>query len=568
MFIARPLIRPYTLTLLVMTTLIMAVHWTAEMSIVQGVRRLLAGVASTAAEGLMALPRFAAAFESIDGSLALNDTGDPRWPEFLRIAAFLDGIKRRHAEQAGVPGGLALEFRYIYTLRRLSPEDRPPRAAVDGEGRPVDLQALWAQGAREAWQFVVDADWEAEDTDGDGVISEAEAGVYPGQLYPEAENLPMLRTALRAATADERINRDPWGTWLSGYAPLRDAAGGRTIGVLGVDLNQRDLTRTLLHIRLVSAGAWLAFGALLTLAFHFLSGRLKAYEALRRLDIQLEQQNEQLRLTNQSLESANRQFARQLELARRVQQRFLPSHFPRSDQVAFGSIYLACEAVGGDIYDVFPIDAEHIGLYIADVSGHGISAALIGATLKMSVEAMKATRPNGGGQAPPLLLQPREVVAKLHEILSENLERDHFITMQYAVIATQRHSVTLCNAGHTRPVWWRAAERRAEIVETDSGLPIGYLEKARLAEQTIALQPGDKMVLYTDGLTETSSPLGEMFGEERLAAAVERHGEEGAQPLVESLKREADTFAGGAACPDDVALVVVEILRGGGGSEG
>jgi sigma-B regulation protein RsbU (phosphoserine phosphatase) len=372
----------------------------------------------------------------------------------------------------------------------------------------------------------------------------------------------MMQEALQGPSADEEITVDQWGTWLSGYAPLFDD-DGEVIGILGVDLSQEDLRRTLLKIRVASSGAWLVIAVLITLAFVFLSQRVQAFDQLRRQDMLLQQQNDQLRLTNQSLADANHQFAKQLELAQRVQRRFLPAEFPRADRVAFGSIYIACEAVGGDLYDVFPIDDSHIGLYIADVSGHGISAALIGATLKMSVEAMKTRHadlaPVGGANGSPLL-RPSELVMTLNGIISENLDRDQFITMQYAVISIRSGAMTLCNAGHTWPVLWRAADGRAELIETSSGLPIGFVVESVLSEQRIELAPGDKIVLYTDGLTETESPTGEMFGDERLAAAVASHGREGAQGLVAKIKETADAFAQGHPSADDVALVVAEIL--------
>jgi serine phosphatase RsbU (regulator of sigma subunit)/CHASE1-domain containing sensor protein len=273
--------------------------------------------------------------------------------------------------------------------------------------------------------------------------------------------------------------------------------------------------------------------------------------------------NQELTATNRSLELANRRFAQELELAQRVQRRLLPSHFPRSDRIAFGSIYLACEAVGGDIYDVFPIDDSRIGLYIADVSGHGLSAALIGATLKMSVDAMKPRAHGDGGAGPheSILTRPRDLVLALNEILSEYLERDKFITLLYAVISLPDKTVTLCNAAHTWPIWWHAAERRAELIETNSGLPINYVTESVLREQRLHLAPGDKFVLYTDGLIDRLSPGGESYGDEHLTRAVAAHGDQGAQDLVSTIKREIDEFAEGAPNVDDVALVVAEFLR-------
>lgn len=555
--IARRLRRSYLLTVLLVTVLVFAVHSTAVRSIIGEVRKLLAGVAASAAEGLMAIPGFGRDFQLIDGSLDPLDTADPRHAAFLRMSSYLEEVQQRFRAEHEGSVSLAPRITYIYALRRVRPTDPVDYTVVDAQGHPVN--------APDTWQFVVDAVWYTRDLNSDGIIDAGEVGARPGLNYPEGLEADMLEAALQGPTADREFHRDQWGTFLSGYAPLYDE-GGTPIGVLGVDLRKDDLLRTLLKIRLVSGAAWLTFVGLVTLAFHFLSGRLRAFEELKRLDEQLEHQNRTLHDKNEDLAAANREFARQLELAKRVQQRFLPVHLPQGDSIRFGSIYLACEAVGGDIYDVFPIDEAHVGLYIADVSGHGISAALIGATLKMSVEAMKTAVGSSGSGRASILYRPRDMVVRLHDILCENLAQEHFITMQYAVLDTRQRRVTLCNAGHTWPVWWHAGTGRAELVETHSGLPIGYLDPSVLVEQTLDLAQGDKIILYTDGLTEThSADPDDLFGEERLAAIVTRHGRESADDLVSSIKREADDFAAGTPMPDDVALIVAEMLGNGRG---
>jgi serine phosphatase RsbU (regulator of sigma subunit) len=556
--IARRLIRLYILTLTLVTVLVYVVHTTAERSIIGEVRKLLAGVANTAAQGLMAMPNFSVDFQQIDGSLDPLDVHDSRHAAFRRFAAYLENVQDSFQRPASTstPHWMAPRITYVYTLRRVRPTDQVIPIIIDEDRIALD--------ERDAWQFVVDAVWYDRDENGDGIITADEEGVPPGLIYREAVDSPMLEVALRGPTADEEFHSDIWGTWMSGYAPLLDESG-IAVGVLGVDLSREDLLSTLLSIRLVSAGGWLILLLVITLAFHFLSGRLHAFDELERLDEQLETQNAELRATNRRLADANAEFARQLQLAQRVQQGFLPAAFPRTEHIAFDSIYLACEAVGGDIYDVFPIDDSHMGLYIADVSGHGISAALIGATLKMSVEAMKTAVSASGHKRASILYRPRDMIVRLHSILCENLSREHFITMQYAVISTDTNTMTLCNAGHTRPILWSAAARTAELVRTNSGLPIGYLSEEVLVEQELRLFPGDKIILYTDGLTETIRPNTEddLFGEERLQETVATHGGEDAEALVVHIREAVDAFGGGVPSADDIALVIAEILSNG-----
>ncbi|MBN1475193.1 hypothetical protein JXA47_00420, partial [Candidatus Sumerlaeota bacterium] len=343
--IARRLVRLYILTLALVTVLVYVVHTTAERSIIGEVRKLLAGVANTAAQGLMAMPNFSVDFQRIDGTLDPLDVHDPRHEAFRRFAAYLENVQDSFQPPDAHPSWMAPRITYVYTLRRIRPTDQIIPVVIDEDRNILD--------ERDAWQFVVDAVWYDRDEDGDGIITPEEEGVPPGLIYREAVDSPMLEMALQGPTADEHFHSDIWGTWLSGYAPLLDESG-ITIGVLGVDLSRGDLLATLMGIRLVSAGGWLILLLVITLAFHFLSGRLSAFDELERLDEQLETQNAELRATNRSLADANAEFARQLQLAQRVQQGFLPAAFPRTEHIAFGSIYLACEAVGGDIYDVFP----------------------------------------------------------------------------------------------------------------------------------------------------------------------------------------------------------------------
>ncbi len=550
------LIRLWLLSLILAALIVVAVHMTAERTIMGEVRGLLDGVAATAAEGLMALPDFGRDFQFIDGSLDPIDPRDPRHDAFDSFARYLRRVQARFRE--GGEGALALTPRVhsVYTLRRLQAVDPIHPVVVDETGNVTD--------ERDVWQYVVCADWYDRDENGDGVIAADERGRRPGLHLDHVSDLPALEITLEMAlqrpVAETEAHSDAFGTWLSGYAPLFDDSG-TAIGVLGVDLRQSDLQRVLLRVRTVSAGAWLAIALLITLAFYFLSGRVRAYQKLERRDAQIAHRNEELRAINHRLAVANREFAKQLDLAQRVQQGFLPTQLPRTDKIAFDSIYLACEAVGGDIYDVFPIDDSTVALYIADVSGHGISAALIGATLKMSVEAMKTAVSLSGHAHASILSHPRDVIIRLHNILKENLSREHFITMQYATISTKTNTMTLCNAGHTWPVCWRTADHRAEMIETNSGLPIGYVMEEVLVEQEIPLDPGDKVILYTDGLTEChGTDPDEMFGEERLATAIAACGDAPAQEVVSTIKRAVDDFSQGVPSPDDVALIVAEIL--------
>jgi sigma-B regulation protein RsbU (phosphoserine phosphatase) len=332
---------------------------------------------------------------------------------------------------------------------------------------------------------------------------------------------------------------------------------------INLELEQPLLGRRLLIPALIVLGALLA-SWIGIVAWNRL---LRRQVALRTAELQRHRDHleEIVAERTAQLTEANQQFSRQIDLAHGVLRRFLPTDLPQNERFAFGTLYLACEAVGGDMYDIFEIDEEHIGLFIADVSGHGISAALLGATLKMSVEAMKHSPgiSHGGGAA--VLRRPRDMLLRLNGILCENLAPNEFITVVCAIISGKTGEVRLCNAGHNPPVQWRAAVGRAEMVRVDSGLPLGPCREEDLIEQRIKLQPGDRLVFYTDGLTESHAGNPEhLFGEERLIRAVTAHAGEEVQQMIHRIKEEIDEFAKGHPSADDVAIIAVEMASPAG----
>jgi sigma-B regulation protein RsbU (phosphoserine phosphatase) len=536
------------LTLLALTLLVIGVHLSAESAIMREVRTLLSGIAISVGAGLEALPGFDEHFDTLDSLLDITDPGDPSVAFHRHLEEHLTGVRNALHNQIST-ATMVPRIAHIRVVRRVTP--------ADGAEQPVIPRGVDGEELRDTWVLVASTDWyglEAEPR----VIEEVAAA--PGTNWPEVAESDFTEMGLEGGVAERGFHTDELGTWLSAHAPLR-GENGDVLGLLTVDMSRAELSETLLQVRLVSAGAWLVLACLITVAFHAHRSRHRAFESMERLDRQLVHQNEELVDKNQRLEEANDEFAKQLTLAQRVQQNFLATEYPRSDKMAFGTVYLACEAVGGDIYDVFLIDNDHMGFYIADVSGHGISAALIGATLKMSVEAMKtAVGSQGPYRRASILYRPRDMVIRLHKILRENLPREQFITMQYGIISTATGSVRLCNAGHTWPVKWNAATGLAEMVPIASGLPIGFVIEEMLREEEIPMAPGDKVIFYTDGLIESHPGNPDvMYGEHRLVEGINLHGAEGAESLVTAIQRDVSAFVGAHPSPDDVAIIVAEM---------
>jgi serine phosphatase RsbU (regulator of sigma subunit) len=184
--------------------------------------------------------------------------------------------------------------------------------------------------------------------------------------------------------------------------------------------------------------------------------------------------------------------AEQLRLAGLVQKDFLPSRLPNSGQLKWATLFLPAEWVSGDIYDVVRLDEEHIGFYVADVVGHGMPAALLTIFLKQAL-VMRQTSENDYR-----IFSPSEVVQNLNmRMAAQKLSGYQFATCCYCLLNTSTLELTYARAGHPYPVLIRAG-RQPEQLEIRGSL-LGVFEQAEFPQKTIQLQPGDKLLLYTDG---------------------------------------------------------------------
>lgn len=197
---------------------------------------------------------------------------------------------------------------------------------------------------------------------------------------------------------------------------------------------------------------------------------------------------EQLKMTQSLIES----LAEQLQLAGRVQQDFLPTRLPSTDTIEWASAYVPAEWVSGDIYTVDRIDEEHIGFYLADVVGHGMPAALLTIFLKQAL-VMRETVGHDY-----TIFSPAEVMQHLNvRMAAQKLSGYQFATCCYCLLDTQTLELTYSRAGHPYPILMRAGEepRQLEV----RGPLLGIFEQAEFLQAVVQLQPGDKLLIYSDG---------------------------------------------------------------------
>lgn len=238
---------------------------------------------------------------------------------------------------------------------------------------------------------------------------------------------------------------------------------------------------------------------------------------------------------------------RELELAREVQQAVLPHTFPAIPGYQFAARNRPARQVGGDFYDVIDLGAGRFGLVVADVSDKGMPAAVYMA-LTRSLMVAEARRE----------ASPRAVLENVNDLLRELGPARMFVTVFYAIVDGPDRKLTYARAGHDWPLLLRCGQVR-EL--KGDGMILGFLgsEELRLTEETLKLDPADRLILYTDGLTDTASPAGERFDRAGLHALLKEVGNLPAEALCEAIFERLLDFQGSAVQFDDMTLLVVAV---------
>ena len=237
-----------------------------------------------------------------------------------------------------------------------------------------------------------------------------------------------------------------------------------------------------------------------------------------------------------------------LSRAMRIQRGLLPRTTPRADRISAAAAYHPMAKVGGDLYDVFPLDDAHVGCFIADTSGHGISSAMLTIFLKHAIQG--ATCASGGAAR-----MPGEVLRELNRtILSEAFSEGLFVSMTCLVLDVETFTAAYSSAGH-RPLFVRRNDGTIERLHRPAPV-LGVNPFVAYSDGEIVLQPGELIVFHTDGITEARSVEGESFGEDRLVEAV-RGAEPHADTVVAAIEQARNTFRKGAPRVDDATLLVL-----------
>ena len=236
----------------------------------------------------------------------------------------------------------------------------------------------------------------------------------------------------------------------------------------------------------------------------------------------------------------------ELALARKIQQAFLPSRFPSGLPFEVHGLNLPSKQVGGDYFDFFPLPDGTYALAIADVSGKGVPAALLASMLQASLRTLLREG-----------VSPARIFERVNRLVCESTTPDQFITAFVGRFDPRRRTLTYCNAGHNYPIHHRPAAGASLLSESD--LLLGIDEAMTYREHSLKVEPGDTLLLYTDGVTEARDADDVEFGEERLESLLAGLERCSAEEGIEEIRQAVLRFADAGELLDDMTLLLLRI---------
>lgn len=464
-------------------------------------------------------------------------------PAYVRIQTLLKRIKAANPE-----------LRYLYTMR------------LDDSG---------------TWRFVVDAT-----PSGDPDHSALNEAYTPDD--PEAD--VAMRAGLTASAADETFHTDKYGTWLSGYAPIKDI-NGKVYGMVGVDVSANRVLHeegklVTIALFIMGAGFVLALASSVLLARlltrpvnQLVAGTQRVAEGDLSVRVPQERSDEfgdlarsfndmigAIAAHREELKETER-MSQELATARKIQQAMLPASAPFDKSLNIDFYLETSTEVGGDYFDFLPLGDSKLAFVIGDVTGHGVPAALLMAVIKSCLHTQVLTNH-----------KVSEVMTIANSILHQSSFERRFMTFFYSILDTETGRLTYANAGHLYPYLYRQATGELYTLEMAS-YPLGVRPMLVVHEKEVILEQGDVLFFYSDGIIEAKNEAGEEFGFERLEGLIREHGHRSAETVKAKILESWQGFVsdGVAAdrttaplalrADDDVTIVVVKYAPASKGTQ-
>lgn len=292
-----------------------------------------------------------------------------------------------------------------------------------------------------------------------------------------------------------------------------------------------------------------------------LMARLAAGERILRVEEELRASNEQLRAALERLNETQAAIERDLREARKLQQGLVRERAGRFGPVEISLLLRPAGHIGGDLVGFFPICEDRVGIFALDVSGHGVTAALL--TAQLSVHLSGSSDQNvvlRGAQPGFESVLPLDLAYFFNNMMLDEMCTDSYFTMIYADLNHTTGEIRMVQAGHPHPVLQRADGSVTRLGR--GGMPVGVFEKPIFDEFTITLEPGDRLLITSDGITEATTPDGRMLDDSGVEAILRTNAFLGGPAFLESMAWSISEYCRGER-PDDMSAVFVE-MRGPG----
>ena len=262
-----------------------------------------------------------------------------------------------------------------------------------------------------------------------------------------------------------------------------------------------------------------------------------------------------------TLSEQNQRMKRDLDAAAELQKSLLPSEAPDIDGVSFAWTFRPCDELAGDILGVFKLDKEHVGFYVADVSGHGVAASL----LSVSISRMMSPLPSPssllvqevGGEQHNRIAPPSEVIRELNRRFPMEESGGRFFSIVYGILNVSTRVLQVASAGHP-PVMRVSTDQVVKPLEAE-GMLVGVVEDYEYEHCEIQLNAGDRLVAYSDGVVEQQNANDEEFGEQRLIAEIAESQSNPLDEIVRSLETDVVNWSKDGRLDDDLSILAVQL---------
>ncbi len=282
--------------------------------------------------------------------------------------------------------------------------------------------------------------------------------------------------------------------------------------------------------------------------------RLRAGERIVELE-------KKLSMRNHELEETNRRMRRDLEAAAKIQEALLPSSLPENHRYQVAWHFDPCDELAGDVLNFFHLDENNLGMYVLDVSGHGVAAALLAVTLSRLLSPVldQSSIIKTRLENPPryAITPPREVANQLNRRFQMDADTGQYFTMIYGVLDVAQRKFQFVSAGHP-PIILVPAEGEARQIQVP-GLPIGFMEEWDYSQDEIQLHPGDRFYMYSDGIIEARNDKEKMFSKNRLTEVLGKARKLSLQESIHYTLQKLKEWTNGRPIDDDVTILGVEV---------